>query len=184
MKPSFSTLSIATTTPIFTALHVPTRWRRPAGLVAVGLFACAIVLAIDAPRGLHPHLPPARQLFGLPAVLWLHVTAALSALVIGFILLIGVKGRSFHKIAGWTWAVCMMTVAISSFWIVDHGRLSLIHFLSGWVSIAVPMALAAARRQDLKTHRAMMTQIFMGGLIIAGAFTFVPGRLMWRLFFS
>jgi uncharacterized membrane protein len=173
MKPSFSTLSIAATTPIFTALHVPMRWRRPAGLVAVGLIAWAIVLTIDAPSGLHPHLPSIRQLSVLPAVLWLHVTAAVSALTIGVALLVGVKGHSFHKIAGWTWAGCMMTVAISSFWI-----------LSGWVSIAVPMALAAARRQDLKTHRAMMTQIFMGGLIIAGAFTFVPGRVMWRLFLS
>jgi len=184
MKPSFSTLSIAATTPIFEALHVPVRWRRPAGLVAVGLVAWAIVLTIDAPSGLHPHLPSVYQLSGLPAVLWLHVTAAVSALLIGFALLVGVKGRRFHRVAGWTWAGCIMTVAISSFWILNQGRFSVIHFLSGWVSIAVPMALGAARRQDLKTHRAMMTQIFMGGLIIAGAFTFVPGRVMWRLFLS
>jgi uncharacterized membrane protein len=184
MKPSFSTVSIATTIPVFTALRVPLRWRRPAGLIAVGLVAWTVVLIIDAFAGLHPHLPQSHLLHKIPAVLWLHVGAALSALVIGFALLVGVKGRSFHKVAGWTWAACMMTVAISSFWLLDNGHFSYIHFLSGWVSIAVPMALAAVRRQDLATHRAMMTRIFMGGLIIAGAFTFVPGRLMWRLFLS
>jgi uncharacterized membrane protein len=30
----------------------------------------------------------------------------------------------------------------------------------------------------------MMTGNFLGGLIIAGAFTFAPGRLMWRVFFG
>jgi uncharacterized membrane protein len=184
MKPSFSNLSIAATTPIFDAVRVPQRWRRPVGLIALGSIAWAIVLAIDAPVGLHPHLPPAELWRKVPAVLRLHVAAALSALLIGCALLVGVKGRSFHKIAGSAWAVCMMTVAISSFWLLNHGRFSIIHFLSGWVTIAVPMALAAVRRRDLKTHRTMMTQIFMGGLIIAGAFTFVPGRLMWRLFLS
>jgi uncharacterized membrane protein len=179
MKPSFSTLSIAATTPV-----LPLRWRRPAGLVAVGLVAWTIVLGIDAAAGLHPHLPSAHLLHRAPAVLRLHVGTAVSALVIGFALLVGVKGRRFHKIAGWTWAACMMTVAISSFWLLNNGHFSYIHFLSGWVSIAVPMALAAVRRRDLATHRAMMTRIFMGGLIIAGAFTFVPGRLMWRLFLS
>jgi hypothetical protein len=29
----------------------------------------------------------------------------------------------------------------------------------------------------------MMTVLVVGGLFIAGAFTFVPGRLMWRVFF-
>jgi uncharacterized membrane protein len=29
-----------------------------------------------------------------------------------------------------------------------------------------------------------MTWTFIGGLIIAGAFTFLPGRLMWELFFG
>ena len=29
-----------------------------------------------------------------------------------------------------------------------------------------------------------MTSMFVGGLIVAGAFTFLPGRLMWAVFFG
>ena len=29
-----------------------------------------------------------------------------------------------------------------------------------------------------------MTSLFWGASIVAGAFTFLPGRLMWRLFFG
>jgi uncharacterized membrane protein len=29
-----------------------------------------------------------------------------------------------------------------------------------------------------------MAGLFLGGLIIAGVLTFIPGRLMWRLFFG
>jgi uncharacterized membrane protein len=76
----------------------------------------------------------------------------------------------------------MMTVAIGSFWIRTTGHLSYIHLLSGGVAILVPMAIAAVKRGDLKAHRRGMTRTFVGGLIIAGAFTFVPGRLMWLIF--
>ena len=37
------------------------------------------------------------------------------------------------------------------------------------------------KRRDLKRHRAMMTNIFMGGLVVAGAFTLLPGRLLWKV---
>ncbi len=115
-------------------------------------------------------------------MLQLHIAAAVLALGIGLALMVGVKGRAFHRVAGWAWVGCMMVVALSSFWIRDHGRLSYIHFLSGWTSISVPMAVAAVKRRDVKRHRSLMTNTFMGGLIVAGAFTFVPGRLMWRVF--
>ncbi len=158
-----------------------TIWR-PAILVGVGMVAWSVVLVIDAAHGLGLHAPRFRLLFEIPAVLQLHITAAILALAIGVALMVGVKGRAFHRVAGWTWVACMVTVAVSSFWIRDHGHLSYIHFLSGWVSISVPMAVAAVKRRDVKRHRALMTNIFMGGLVIAGAFTFVPGRLMWRVF--
>jgi uncharacterized membrane protein len=30
-------------------------------------------------------------------------------------------------------------------------------------------------------HQRAMTGMFLGGMVIAGAFTFFPGRLMWRV---
>ena len=40
------------------------------------------------------------------------------------------------------------------------------------------------RRKDVKGHRRAMLGVYFGGLIIAGALTFYPGRLMYRLFFG
>ena len=156
--------------------------RRAAILIGIGVAAWSVVLAIDVLHGFHLHAPRLALLLDIPAVFQLHIAAAVLALSIGLALMVGVKGRAFHRVAGWTWVACMVTVALSSFWIRDHGRFSYIHFLSGWVSISVPMAVAAIKRRDVKRHRALMTNIFMGGLIVAGAFTFVPGRLMWRVF--
>ena len=156
--------------------------RRALILIGIGLASWSVVLTLGALHGFHLHAPRLDILARASAVLQVHIAAAVGALVIGMALLIGVKGRTFHKTAGWTWVACMMTVALSSFWIRDHGRLSYIHFLSGWTSLAVPMGVAAVKRGDMKAHRAAMTRTFMGGLIIAGAFTFVPGRMMWRVF--
>ena len=156
--------------------------RRAAILIGIGAAAWSVVLVIDALRGFHLHPPHMRLLLAIPAVLQLHITAAVLALGIGLALMVGVKGRAFHRVAGWAWVACMVTVAVSSFWIRDHGHFSYIHFLSGWVSISVPMAVAAVKQRNVKRHRALMTNIFMGGLIVAGAFTFVPGRLMWHVF--
>jgi uncharacterized membrane protein len=36
----------------------------------------------------------------------------------------------------------------------------------------------------VQAHRRAMTGMFVGGLIVAGALTFLPGRLMWAIFFS
>jgi uncharacterized membrane protein len=155
----------------------------PAGLIAITALAVGGVLAFDLQRGAHFQFPHLAPFLKIPLVLKVHLVAAAGALLIGTALLFAPKGRGFHRAAGWTWAACMATVAISSFWLRDAGgKLSFIHLLSGWVSIAIPMAIAAARRHDLRRHRAAMTRVFMFGLVLAGALTLMPGRLMWHVF--
>ena len=80
----------------------------------------------------------------------------------------------------------MLTTAVSSLFIrvLNHGAFSLIHLLSGWVIIATPMAVWAARRHKVDFHRKMMAGLFTGGLVVAGALTFLPGRMMWNVFFG
>jgi uncharacterized membrane protein len=138
-------------------------------------------------RGLHA------QRWGLmlaaPGAIQIHVAAALAALAIGVVLLAGVKGNRLHRTLGWVWVLAMGTTAISSFFIhaINPGGpagLSLIHLLSGWTVVGLPMAVYAARRHRVQAHRRAMTSMFVGGLIVAGLLTFLPGRLMWAVFFS
>ena len=137
---------------------------------------------------LHLHAPRLALLESVwrhqPVVI-LHMSCAFTALGIGTALMIGVKGTAVHRTLGYAWSVCMLVTAISSFWIRgNHGSLSFIHFLSGWTTIAVPLGIAFVRRRQVRRHARMMTSVFVGGLLIAGALTFLPGRLMFQLFFG
>ena len=132
------------------------------------------------------HAPDWALLARQPWVIQLHIAAALLALLLGTVQLVGIKGTGVHRLIGWTWVVAMVTVAISSLFIrqINPGSFSLIHLLSGWTLIALPMALFAIRRGRVARHASGMTWTFVGGLIVAGAFTFLPGRLLWEVFFG
>lgn len=132
------------------------------------------------------HAPDWALLARQPWVIQLHIAAALIALLLGTVQLVGIKGTGVHRLIGWSWVIAMLTVAVSSLFIrqINPGSFSLIHLLSGWTLIALPMALFAIRRGRVARHASGMTWTFIGGLIVAGAFTFLPGRLMWEVFFG
>ena len=132
------------------------------------------------------HAPDWALLARQPWVIQLHIAAALTALLLGTVQLVGIKGTGVHRLIGWSWVIAMLTVAVSSLFIreINPGSFSLIHLLSGWTLIALPMALFAIRRGRVARHASGMTWTFIGGLIVAGAFTFLPGRLMWEVFFG
>lgn len=134
--------------------------------------------------GWHPHAPDLSLLAGAPLVIQLHVAGAATAFLIGCILLAGVKGTGLHKTLGWAWVAAMGLTAASSLFIrtINPGHFSFIHLLSGWTLIALPMAIVAIKRGKVAAHRKAMTGMFVGGLLVAGLFTFLPGRLMWRIF--
>ena len=119
-----------------------------------------------------------------PLIVQIHIVAALTSFVIGLFLLAGVKGNWLHRLLGYIWIAAMLVTALGSFFLtgMNPGRFSAIHVLSAWVVIALPMGLAAARRHNIKTHRRFMTGLFAFGLLIAGLFAFLPGRLLWSVF--
>ena len=157
--------------------------RRLLILAAVLFGAAAVALNLGRTAG---HAPDWALLARQPTVIHLHIFAAVAALLLGTVQLIGVKGAGLHRAIGWGWVVAMMVVAISSFFIrvIHPGSFSLIHLLSGWTLIALPMGIWAIRRGNVPRHARAMTLTFIGGLIVAGAFTFLPGRLMWAIFFG
>ena len=119
-------------------------------------------------------------------IIQLHVLGALAAFGIGVVLLSGVKGTGLHRALGYSWVAAMGVAAVSSFFItgLNGHNYSFIHGISAWTVIALPMAVAAARRKKIRQHARGMTNAFVGGLLVAGLFTFLPGRLMWTIFFA
>ncbi len=164
------------------------------GVLGLGVVTMAILAAnpgvVAAPlrflerAGFHPHAPDLGLLAAAPLVIQLHIAGAVTAFLIGSVLLAGVKGTGLHKRLGWIWVAAMVLTAISSLFIkvVHPGHFSFIHLLSGWTLIALPMGIFAIKRRDVRRHRRTMTGMFVGGLLIAGLFTFLPGRLMWNVF--
>lgn len=119
----------------------------------------------------------------------LHAFAAMAAFVLGVVLLAAPKGRLPHRTLGWIWVALILTVAISALWIQGHGfrlwrSFGPIHLLSIVVLVTAPLGVWYARRHKVDAHRWTMISIFTGALVIAGAFTLVPGRIMHAVAFG
>lgn len=117
----------------------------------------------------------------------LHAFAAMGAFALGVIQFAAPKGTLPHRTLGWIWVALMLIVALSSFWIHElrlFGPWSPIHFLSIFTLVTLPLAVYAARKHKVGTHKRAIAGLFLGGLVIAGLFTFVPGRLMARVVFG
>lgn len=133
---------------------------------------------------LRPHAPDMALLASTPPVILVHLAFGLLALTVGAILLAGRKGARMHRILGWGWVVAVGIVAVSSIFIktLNPGHFTLIHLLSGYVIVALPLAVAAARRHEVERHRRYMTGLFLGGFAVNLLFVLLPGRLVWNLF--
>ena len=126
-------------------------------------------------------------LLAAPAVIRRHAFAALGAFALGAVQLAAPKGRIPHRLFGWIWAILMLTVVVSSFFIHTirlWGPWSPIHLLSLFTVLMLPLAVLRARRHEVAKHRRAMTGLFVGALVIAGAFTLMPGRIMYAVVFG
>ena len=134
----------------------------------------------------HPHWPNLALLSQMSPVVVIHMLFALAAFLIGLVQLVGPKGTGLHRILGWTWVIMMMTVAVSSFFIhlINPSGFSLIHILSVLTVIMLPIGVYAARRKNIKLHSGIMSRLFIFALVVAGIFTFFPGRLMYQMVFG
>jgi len=126
-------------------------------------------------------------LLAAPAVIQLHAFAALGAFALGVAQLSAPKGTIPHRLFGWVWAGLMVGVVVSSFFIHTirlWGPWSPIHLLSLFTLIMLPLAVLRARRHQVERHRRAMIGLFTGALVIAGVFTFLPGRIMHEVVFG
>ena len=126
-------------------------------------------------------------LLAAPAVIQWHAFAALGAFALGAVQLAAPKGTIPHRVFGWVWATLLLVVAVSSFFIHEirlWGPWSPIHLLSVFTLVMLPLAVLNARRHEVERHRRAMTGLFVGALVIAGAFTLLPGRIMHSVVFG
>jgi uncharacterized membrane protein len=116
----------------------------------------------------------------VPPIIALHTVVALTALIVGIAILLRPKGTAAHKLTGRIWVGAMAITAVTSFWIQElrHGAgFSWIHILSIVTLIGLARAIYAIRHGNVRSHQRAMIGAF-AGVLIAGAFTLLPNRII------
>jgi uncharacterized membrane protein len=111
----------------------------------------------------------------------MHIIFAMVAIILFLSILWVRRGGKAHRIMGRLWVCTMIATALSSFWIhtIDHfWGFSAIHLLSVYTLISCATGVIAIQRGNVTAHRKAMMNTALGGLFIAGAFSFMPGRIM------
>lgn len=115
---------------------------------------------------------------------YLHLASILPAFLIGTCLLLRRKGSPFHRALGRAYLLLMLATALTTLFMPARvgpsllGHFGFIHLFSLLTLYAVPTAWRAAQQGDIATHRGNMIGLYVGGILIAGAFALMPGRLL------
>lgn len=123
-------------------------------------------------------------------LMYLHLATVVPAFIIGTVLLIIKKGTNTHKYFGRIYMIFMMvTACITLFMPAEVGPRILNHF--GWIHsfsfltiYTVPAAYLAIKKGNIKSHKRKMILLYFGAIVIAGGFTFFPGRYLHTFFFG
>ncbi len=129
----------------------------------------------------------------LTPLIAIHLTAAITATVIGPFALWARKGRTqhpkLHRAFGYAWVTMLLVTAVSALFIRDFrlpniAGYRLIHLL---IPIALYMLFRAFQqlsRGNIAGHRAAMQRLYIGACLIAGGFTLLPQRYLGQLVWS
>ena len=116
-----------------------------------------------------------------------HAIVALIGLCLGLWQLIGAKGTTRHRIVGWLFVIALGYVALSALFIHtlrSFGIWSPIHLLIPITLWGLWRGVGHARSGRFREHRQSMLSLFLLALVVTGAFTLYPGRVMHAVVFG
>lgn len=115
---------------------------------------------------------------------YLHLATIIPAFLIGTWLLFRRKGTPLHRMLGKAYMVLMLITAIMTLFMSAQvgptwlGHFGFIHLLSFLALFSVGTAYFAARQGNVRLHRNAMIGLYVGGMLIAGSFAMMPGRML------
>jgi uncharacterized membrane protein len=122
-----------------------------------------------------------------PLAIQIHATAATAAMLLGAVVLFRRKGTPTHKLMGRIWVGLMLVVATSAIFINEIrlvGPFSPIHIFVVMTYFGVWEGVREIRRGNVVAHQAAMKSLYLGALLLTGAFTLLPGRRMHDVLFG
>ena len=121
----------------------------------------------------------------------LHVFTVVPAFFLGtWLIFFSRKGARRHRAIGYVYLVLMTVTAIAALFIHEIPAIDIvygfgpIHIFSIVTLSGVVGALRGAWTHNIKMHRSSMLGVYIGGLLIAGTFAFLPGRIMHAIVFG
>ena len=118
-------------------------------------------------------------------LVFFHLVTAFAALLIGAVVMLRRKGTGSHRAWGWAWVLAMGATTVASAFIRDYGMPNIagytpIHFFTVFVAFNLPRGIWYIRQGNVQAHRKTMRGMYIGGCIVAGVFTLLPGRFLGR----
>lgn len=123
-------------------------------------------------------------------LMYFHLVTVLPCVVMGAALFFMTKGTPLHKGMGKVYMILMIITAIITLFMPAKvgpqflNHFGFIHSFSLLALYSAPKAYFAIRRGDVRSHKFSMIGLYVGGIVIAGSFTLVPGRYLHDLLFN
>ncbi|MFC3879705.1 DUF2306 domain-containing protein [Algoriphagus namhaensis] len=123
-------------------------------------------------------------------LMYFHLLTVVPCVFLGGYLLAAQKGGQLHRRIGIVYMVLMSLTALIALFIpagvgprfLNHfGYLHILSFIVIWT---VPTAFLAVKNGDIKSHQRKMIILYVSAILIAGGFTFFPGRFLHEVFFG
>ncbi|MGJ3627310.1 DUF2306 domain-containing protein [Sphingomonas sp. MMS24-JH45] len=108
----------------------------------------------------------------VPTLIWVHLATILVATALTPVMLLRRRGDRRHRAIGKVWIAAMLATAITSLFIhvSGPGRFSIIHLLSFWTLVQVPLIWWTAHHHNVARHRRAVHGMVIGAFIVAGFF--------------
>ncbi|MEI9888277.1 MAG: DUF2306 domain-containing protein [Rhizomicrobium sp.] len=126
-----------------------------------------------------------------PLAVQIHVATVAPAALIGtWQIFFSRKGAPLHRALGYLYLTLMTVTALTALWIhqlMPNGPFfgfSPIHLLIPLTLFGVYGAIQGARTHNIRRHRLSMLSVYFGAILVAGGFTFLPGRIMHAVVFG
>lgn len=120
----------------------------------------------------------------LPWAVRIHASSAIFAFFLGGAQLVLPKRRKLHIVMGVTWVIAMISTATSAMFIQEiiPDHFSPIHLFVLLTVVGLYRGLMPLFRRRYRPHGKNMRGLYFGALVLAGLFTFLPGRVMYQMF--
>ncbi|MDB9753560.1 DUF2306 domain-containing protein [Oceanospirillaceae bacterium] len=121
---------------------------------------------------------------------FMHLGTMAPAFLMATFMMVTKKGTEVHKLIGRIYMVLMLFTAMVTLLMSAQvgprlfNHFGFIHLLSVLVLYCVPSAYWAIKNGNVKRHKWSMIGLYIGGLIVAGGFTLMPGRMLGNVLFG